>query len=470
MQALSSDSYQAILLRSLASAHSLDVAKATSPSCQPPPPAAPSGEQPLLPGPPPPAAASGVQPLLPGPPPQQQMRDNATVSGKMPKSGHRAGRSRRSWARSARLAEREADRCDREAAAAKARAADAKAKAELHQPANNVKNEASQAPMAPAVLKRLATPERSPTQAPRKKKRSGEAPATVARSSTAKPEPPPTSPQSSSYTWIEGAESEDEEAKRPDVPTSPGPSDEGGRKQREHEKEKLAGFLPDLADGDYAVSFDTLDQVRIDNLTDNLLFNPRHNPTWLNIGKALVGLLRYDNCRFEGKYIQLKATDKAEEGYVKVHLLAAFLNCTVGTILATAIGDKNRDGTYRFHCRILRGWMEICIVNVESRKTRQQNEKLPQNRGGDNRAVAEAQPHIGAGEYSGSARRDHHHTHKSEGKSSGKDSGKNPKGHGKKGKGTEGKGKRFDAKGKKNHHNEDGDDGNWGTWKDLADR
>ena len=371
---------------------------------------------------------------------------------------------------SARLAEREADRCDREAAAAKARAADAKAKAELHQPANKVKNEASQAPMAPAVLKRLATPERSPTQAPRKKKRSGEAPATVARSSTAKPEPPPTSPQSSSYTWIEGAESEDEEAKRPDVPTSPGPSDEGGRKQREHEKEKLAGFLPDLADGDYAVSFDTLDQVRIDDLTDNLLFDPRHNPTWLNIGKALVGLLRYDNCRFEGKYIQLKATDKAEEGYVKVHLLAAFLNCTVGTILATAIGDKNRDGTYRFHCRILRGWMEICIVNVESRKTRKQNEKLPQNRGGDNRAVAEAQPHIGAGEYSGSARRDHHHTHKSEGKSSGKDSGKNPKGHGKKGKGTEGKGKRFDAKGKKNHHNEDGDDGNWGTWKDLADR
>ena len=143
--------------------------------------------------------------------------------------------------------------------------------------------------MAPAVRKQLATPERSPTQAPRKKKRSDEAPATVARSSTAKPEPPPTSPQSSSYSWIEGAESEDEEAKRPDVPTSPGPSDEGDRKQREHEKEKLAGFLPDLVEGNYAVSFDTLDQVRIDEAHGQPLIQPATQP---NVAQHRKGLGR----------------------------------------------------------------------------------------------------------------------------------------------------------------------------------
>ena len=57
-----------------------------------------------------------------------------------------------------------------------------------------------------------------------------------------------------------------------------------------------------------------------------------------------------------GPFASARKTDKTDDGYVRMQLLAAFLDTSVASLAALCLGDKNSEAEQRLHARIGGGW------------------------------------------------------------------------------------------------------------------
>ena len=416
-----SDSYQAILLRSLEAAASLDSAKTSIPLMA--------------------RSNSAAQPVDQQRPPGWQSR-----------------------ARSAHMADRVAERASLEAEKAMQQAEEAVLKAaEANRLAKEARGNANAKLQHSVALEAGSKPRqlRSPEHPPSHKRvklalwTGGKEKLESKPASRSAPAPRSPSPErDSSYTYFSAENSEDEPALEFDKPNSAG----GDASPADRERDMQAGFLPDLI-SDYDVSLDTLPEHRIDDITNRITFDPKHSPRWVQLGKAAIGLLRYGETWYEGRSIRLRETDKTDDGYVRMQLLAAFLDTTVASLAAMCLGDKNSEAEQRFHARISGGWLQMAATNLVNRRTRahqaakhdkdqNQNSRLP----------------IGAGEFDSGSK-----------SQSGKGKGKAGNRKGTRPKGGKGFGGRRRSKGEGKHSKgdkkeDDPDDGSWGFWLDPEGR